>query len=498
MANIYRLIFSLFIVFYSSASFALVPTSYFFKATPYDQCSGFTSAVDAAMCSALAQNPGKSFSRCEGSADGGNFKCYYAGTDRFAWSGVNKYSSCPSNSSPSGTQCVCNAGYEEKNGQCEAPDECDGLEQICFNLKGQKASFAIYQSPGDLVCMQQKPSCSKGCGLDVGFTVGYASSIDDNKFVYDGSGTYLGSVCTGQGGDDDLAKEPDKKCAPGETEGFFNQTRVCIPPKSKESNLEYKNTDNGDGTKTETISTVKCENGICTIKTEVTIKDQNGNSLGNKATSETKITEAEFCQKNPASLVCRTSWPPGTGTGTGDGTGTGGTGTGGTGTGGTGTGGTGTGGTGTGGTGTGGTGTGDGEGEGAKSSFSGSCSSGFSCEGDAITCAIAKSQHEQACNIQSLENTSEYALWNQYKNWDGQTSVTGALPGNRQETISIKTNDEFIGGGSCPPDEVISLPFGVSLTLTFSGLCYWLVILGDGLVIFAYIMGAYIVIRRQI
>ena len=97
---------------------------------------------------------------------------------------------------------------------------------------------------------------------------------------------------------------------------------------------------------------------------------------------------------------------------------------------------------------------------------------------------------------EDLLKTDEYKAWQAAKAWDGK-SVTNDLPGNREFHISVKSGDEFIGSGSCPSDKTIDLPFGYSLTIPFSEMCPWLAILGEGIVILAYIGGALIIIRRQ-
>ena len=307
---IYRLIISLFIVFYSSASFALIP-----KSANYT-ISGFGSNSNAqSLCSAYSASQNGDRANVVGST------CEYKRSYAVSFSVTY---SCPSNSSPSGSQCICNSGYEEKNGQCEAPDECDGLEETCHTAKGQTSYFEMQGVPGagfssSKACLPNPkyPKCSKGCTIESSIYVGYASNVD-GKYYYGGEGKITGTVCSGSvggNGEEDVveAEPPSTKCKPGEFEGWAHDKLVCIPPKSKESTLEYEVSQNGDGTNTEKISTVKCENGVCTIKTEISIKDGSDEPRGT-TTTETKISEAEFCQKNPGNIVCRT---PGSGTGTG-------------------------------------------------------------------------------------------------------------------------------------------------------------------------------------
>ena len=378
---------------------------------------------------------------------------------------ICRVTGCPENSSKQDGYCVCNSGYIEQGNSCvvKPPDDCEGLEQTCQTSKGQTAYFEMQSAPGagfsaTKACLPNPkyPKCSKGCTIESSIYVGYASNVD-GKYYYGGEGKITGTVCfgsNGANGEEEVieAEAPSTKCKPGEAEGWVSDKLVCIPPKSKESTLEYKTSDNGDGTNTETISTVKCENGVCTIKTEVSIKDGSLEPRGT-TTTETKISEAEFCQKNPSNIVCRT---PGSGTGTGTGTGTGsgsGSGTGdGSGSG-----------TGTGSGDGSGSGTGEGEGEG-KGSFGGSCTSGFTCEGDAAQCAIAKEQHR--INCEQLREVDGSAIGGSGESADDLKAAADLITVERLDDTGLGWSR------SCPADEEISLGFASgSLTIPFSKLC---------------------------
>lgn len=139
----------------------------------------------------------------------------------------------------------------------------------------------------------------------------------------------------------------------------------------------------------------------------------------------------------------------------------------------------------------GGDGDGDGEDDGG-SNFNGSCMGGFTCEGDAIQCAIAREQHRRACKLFDDESP-ESKLYNQHKGKEG--NQTGDLPGN--ETISITgriNTSDAIGGGGCFGDLNLTV-WHTSVSLPLSSLCQYLAMLGNILVAVSMLMAARIITR---
>lgn len=407
-----------------------------------------------------------------------NFSCTQAGPY-----------TCPSNSSLADGGCACNAGYVENGNSCEwkepdPPDPCDGLEAYCAAKKNESfdwrvnkksdgrqwtcqsaQSWAFGIGDGSSGYVDDFPGCNKGCmGSTSGFSMSYQN--DDGSWTTGGSGKYVGSICdpsviadlNDEKGDDDKPPEIDQnadKTCPNGFKGTVNGVSVCLPPKASSGLSELEVKDNGDGTVTESKTKVHCENGKCDIvKTTTTANKENGTVI-NESQVTTTVDKNAYCAQNKTAGVCKE--PGGSQGGSG----------------------------------------GEGDGEGGGGQFGGSCSAGFECDGDAIQCAIAKEQHIRNCQMnEDLVKTNEYKEWQKAKEWDGK-SVTGDLPGNREFDITVKSGDEFIGSGSCPADKTVDLPFGNSLTIPFSEMCPWLVIMGKGLVILAYIGGALIIIRRQ-
>lgn len=177
-----------------------------------------------------------------------------------------------------------------------------------------------------------------------------------------------------------------------------------MPPKASSGVTQIEEKDNGDGTKTNSKTEVKCENGKCQVTTSSTTTNTSTGGTVNSSSTTTTVDKADYCSKNKTAGACKDE---------------------------------------------------KGEEEG-KGKFGGSCSAGFTCEGDALQCAIAKEQHKRNCETSDdLLKTDEYKAWQSAKAWDNK-SVTANLPGNREHTISVNVGDEFIGSGSCPLTRFLS------------------------------------------
>lgn len=458
MARLYCLIFLLFSgpVFAYPASF----TGYMYSQT----VSGWNPAptpqalCDRILSANMAVNPG--------SSEGGTYNVSEAGCSySFKWNN-NTFSynatffripqySCPSGGELSGNECLVPS------------DPCELLADMCSGSQGKTSAFSLSgkKTGVSFTCMSPLsfgadplPGCTKGCMAQVGgFTTSFQS--DDGNWVTQGTAKYSGSTCDPSVINDlnseadpeyepeenpETSNPPDPSC-PGGFKGEFNGVSVCVPPKGSSGVTELEEKDNGDGTKTNTKTEVKCENGKCEVtKTSTTTNTSTGGTVSSSSVTTT-VDKAAYCSQNKTTAACKNE---------------------------------------------------KGEEEG-NGKFGGSCSAGFTCEGDALQCAIAKEQHKRNCEMgDDLLKTDEYKAWQTAKAWDGK-SVTGNLPGNREHTISLNVGDDFIGSGSCPSDKTIEIPYGLSFTIPFSAMCEWLRLLGEGFVIVAYIVGALIIIRRQ-
>ena len=132
-------------------------------------------------------------------------------------------------------------------------------------------------------------------------------------------------------------------------------------------------------------------------------------------------------------------------------------------------------------------------GNGESSAFSGACTAGFTCDGDAVQCAIAKEVHEQNCKM-NKENPMS-ALFNSESVKTGNR--TEDLPGNSTINIgpsSFSTANALGVGPSCITDLPVTV-MGRSLLLPFSKVCPSLEYLGMLLLGISFILAARIVTR---
>ncbi|GGH67680.1 hypothetical protein GCM10010975_37690 [Comamonas phosphati] len=127
-----------------------------------------------------------------------------------------------------------------------------------------------------------------------------------------------------------------------------------------------------------------------------------------------------------------------------------------------------------------------------KGSFGGSCDAGFTCEGDALQCSMAKEQHERACQLFS-KKSAESLLYDVEVAKGAQRDVTKTLPGNTSVDLSGKlSQDNVLGGGRCIPDMTVTV-WRTSVTLPFSTICPQLEYMGWVLVAIASLVAFRIV-----
>ncbi|MPT53179.1 EB domain-containing protein [Delftia sp.] len=448
--------------------------------------------------------------------------CDLATKDNPSWvrgSYRTQKAACPANSTQSGDECVCKAGFAELgnqcvpdtgggecvanavkvDGQCDCkagfkrqlggcfPDEdapCAGLGDFCSGRQGWASQFRSPGQGADFVCQAAEnfnsgggstpafPNCSKGCLVSTGTTV--TVKDDAGKSYTTGNGKYVGSTCDpnvinklNEGKEDEKEVTPPDSKDPGKCNGqsgTVNGVSVCLPYGEAEGDKTTRTETNSDGSKTRTDTKTTCTGSTCTTETKVTKIGPDGNSTGG-STTVTQVPKDDYCSRNPGSSVCKALDPKGPGGGSGNGSGNG-------------------------------NGNGDGDDDEDKSSFGGSCSGGWSCEGDAIQCAIAKEQHKRSCELFQDTDNEAYKLYAKEKDKEG--SVLDGLKGNKDVDVSQYVNggDDFIGSGSCPADRKISFSYG-EVTIPYSSLCPYISMFGVVIVVCAGIAGARIITRRD-
>ena len=438
-------LFIFFFCFFLSTANAVVPKSY-----EYQKANGPWRSSQSAACADYGE--GWIWQDAPGPRQGCTFLREW---DQTILSGtVYSRLTCPSNTTESGAGCSCNEGYIEQGNQCvvkPAPDSCELLADMCSGSQGMSTNFSL---PGrktgvSFTCMAPTaigtndplPGCTKGCMAQVG---GFTTSYQDNSgsWVTTGTAKYSGATCD-PSVINDLNSEADPEYVPEENpktsdkadpscpngfKGTVNGVSVCVPPKSSSGISELEEKDNGDGTKTNTKTEVKCENGKCEVtKTSTTTNTTTNNTVSSSSVTTT-VDKADYCSKNSSAGVCKNE---------------------------------------------------QGEEEG-KGSFGGSCQAGFTCKGDAAMCAMAKEQHKRNCETLE-EDKDPSSFFNQVKN--GTDSQSAKSMQDNASQINIATQLDKSGYGwsrSCPANTRIDLSFvSGSFEMPFDKLCGPLKIFSD-------------------
>lgn len=465
MVHLLRLVYGALALLLSSCpSHALVPaTSQWTVGYGSPPCVAADPVSAAQACFERAW-PGRTITNCRITSGGTsqNFAGGYCHQGQYddAWGATKGAASCPANSIPAGgSNCACSTGYFEVGGLC-----LNGDKNACFSysVQGLLPGGALTQeyryqgnvADGTQMC-SDAPGLSAGKGCKVTFSrdsfldYGGGESVTEGTLSMSPDSNVVDQSCNLGPGENPKPKPPEEKCPDGYT-GTVNGVEVCIskvPDSGNDGggdNNDETETDNGTTTtRTTRDRQTSCSGGTCTTTTTTTTRVTNnstGTSTVSTSTSTSTQPQAGFCKENPGSKLC-------------------------------------------------------GGGDGKDSLFSGSCSGGFQCEGDAIQCAMAQEQHRRACQLWDTE-VPEYKLYEQEKVKTGK--VTENLEGNRDVDISavLNANDQFLGAGACPADQVIDLGDGLSFSIPFASLCPFLAMLGHVIVVCASISAVYLVIKR--
>lgn len=465
MADIQRLIFGVLLLLFALCANAVIPTSsvYHSSNSPYVSVSeefGTPGALCAAVVSRYTQNnPSRTLTMNSCDAGGWNAS-EYAGSSYLGekYGGISsKAGSCPANSTSNGSGgCVCSSGYTEVNGSCEAKnddrDRCASFASIQtlpggalvqdYRLQGNVADGAQFCMPGAF------DSPSKGCKVsfsrDAFLDYGGGASVTEGTFSMSPNSSTVDQSCA-VGPDTSPPKVPEKEKCPSGYTGTVNGVEVCVnkvPNSGADGGSNETETNDGTETTTRRVDrSTNCDGDKCTTTTTTTTTRRN-NSTGASSTTITTETSTTskpgFCQENPSSKLCK-----------------------------------------------------DGKEDG--SSFGGSCGAGFTCEGDAIQCAMAQEQHRRACKLFD-DQTPESQLYNAEKSKTGKR--TGDLPGN--ETIafgqSMYDSSNALGPGTCISDLPVDV-LGQTVSLPISQICPHLATLRLALLAFGALLWVLIVLR---
>lgn len=357
--------------------------------------------------------------------------------------------SCPANSTGTGNTCTCNSGYAENNGACVSTITPDSKCAGEFTMAG----FGIGQGLGtirDTKTMSGVVPSGEMCWPHESATSGCLVIFDRTSLTTmpDGSiqsgGTFSmykggvgGKACTLEP-PQDPGSTVEEKCEKSgsytdsegthslcldepKCEGGFMGTvsylggEVCI--KDKGGNVIETSKDtikkNEDGSTDKVTEKTTCKGNTCT--TEKTTTTTTNNNTSSSSTSTKTESKEDYCKANANAQQC--------------------------------------------------------EGEEEKEGkFGGSCSAGFTCEGDALQCAIAKDQHKRNCQMFD-DKTTESQLYDSEVAKGSNRDVTKDLPGNTEVDVSGKlSSEDVLGGGRCIADLNVQV-WRSSVSLPFSKIC---------------------------
>lgn len=372
---------------------------------------------------------------------------------------------CPANSAATGANCTCSAGYVEQGNQCvkKKSEVCGPLQGMGTGISSIDSDFGTQSAKwaGSKIGTSAN-SCMAGCQVSGKVDTCVVGTGNSSSTVCYLSGTsFTGDVCTnstdgGGGGTDDsqgadkdkpsdcpVGYEPSKyapgvcipkpnDCPSGSSPSKYAEG-VCIPDeKGDDGSCE----DPKDPTKRAECegNKNKCPSGqvqsttqvgTCVPGTDSTGKDKDGNKVeckDGKCTitkpdgSKEDKDKKSVCAENPDLPACKEN----------------------------------------------------------KSTFGGSCMGGFSCEGDALQCAIAKEQHRRNCELFE-KDTDSNSLTNKALNGTDDKSAEALKASAAQLNVTSSFDQSGLGWShSCPADPRIPLGFGGSnteFTIPFSRIC---------------------------
>ena len=307
---------------------------------------------------------------------------------------------------------------------CQVPDSlvvaCQpNADQVCSQLGdlGSSSSKWLYKGNSLSTCRGDCVFIPESSGYDktTGYTIAWGKLINQ--------GLSCGSTAdTESKGYSD--SDPDKPAdAPhagekGYCPGTYNGATIWVKCSStnettKTDNTTTKTETNGGSsttgtTTTSTTSKTSCDGSNCTTTTTTTMTNPDGTKTDKSET--TSQAQADYCTRNPNATACKRP----------------------------------------------------------EGSFGGSCTAGFSCEGDAVQCAIAREAYRRNCELLEKE-TPESTLGKSIAK--GEDRPVGH-PGNSPDVVNVSgsINQTNPYGGSCPPDINLNV-YGKTVTIPVSNAC---------------------------
>lgn len=336
--------------------------------------------------------------------------------------------SCPSNATLSGSTCTCSVGFTQSGSGCLDANiaKCDDKKGGYDLFNGSKMNM-----PGASYCPAS--GGGSGCAAVVNGAYAIVDKTTGQK-VWTTEIKYTGGTCTppsgsGSGGTSSTGSGSNDAPTPCKgQQGIVNGVTVCIPfgPGNPPSDTVTSSTTNsGSGGTTTTTDHTTCDGTRCTTTTTTTTTKPDtsggtggtGSGTGTTTTTDTTTQDKpqdSFCKENPESPMCKSG------------------------------------------------------------SFGGDCGGGFSCDGDAIQCAIAQEQHRRNCQLFNPDTDPNSAV-NKAMSGNDPGNVDAMKASAAGAPVGVGSFD-FSGKGwarSCPQDPIIPIPWGKAqeFTLPFSKLC---------------------------
>lgn len=348
--------------------------------------------------------------------------------------------SCPAGGTLSGSTCTCPTPAADTGSSCQsAKPLIDAL-----NAAGQGLQYK--GSPSLTSCFQGTTLRASGAAC------GPPSPGSDNCTSFppfqDTGVVCVGSGAVGSNGLPASNTEPPigtpSNCATGLIPGQVNGVGVCLKPSvgntvQSSSSGGTSTTTNPDGSPggttvsggKQTTADTTCSGSTCTTKTETTTQNPGGGST--VAVDSKAESKDDFCTRNPKSPLC------------------------------------------------------------VSSIFGGACAGGFTCDGDAIQCALAREVHLQNCKLNQANSQS--AIFDAALALTGNTTTN--LPGNQTINLGASSFDQSNALGvaaSCIQDVSITV-MSSNITLPFSRVCNILEQLGSVMLAVSFLLAARIVTR---
>jgi hypothetical protein len=355
--------------------------------------------------------------------------------------------SCPSNSTLAGQTCTCNSGYVQNT----ANNGCVSVQQATCDL-AKSTGVTEWGSTVGKAAMGSTTCMPNGCQGQWTSTVTYTNKTTGISET-EGNIAYTGGTCVYNPSAGDTTSSYPDECKGG-AYGQVNGINTCIPYDPNKNVVESTKATNQTVTGTVTPSTpggtgttstgtttttttegTKCDGGQCTTTQNGTKANADGTTT--TFTTTTTMTMSDYCKDHPTEELCKAA---------------------------------------------------------DKGSFTGSCSSGFSCSGDAVQCAQARAAYDLKCTLVDGPNGSssvEKALYEASAGATGTGIVTSAVA---LSSSSFDQSNALGVGASCALDKTITVR-GTVVTLPFSQVCSSLAMMGNVLLAVGFLLAIRIVGR---